>query len=349
MICKWLCSRFNNFGVYILIGLSVITVLACSTASQSPASITESGTITVYSGRSERLVAPIIKEFSLSTGIIVKVKYAGTPQLAATILEEGKNSPADVFFAQDPGGLGAVEFRLLTLPESLLDRVPEWAHSPEGRWVGISGRARTIVYNTNVLEEHDLPDDIWDFVDPKWKGRVGWAPTNASFQTMVTAMLAIWGDDKTRQWLLAMQDNEVKAYPKNTPIVNATGTNEIDVGFVNHYYLYRFLAEHGDAYPVRNYHPRTGGPGAIILVSGAGILDTSSNKRDAQKFVEYLLSVLGQEYFASSTYEYPLLAGVSTDSRLVPLAEIKKPAISVNKLMDLEETQGLLRETGVLP
>ncbi len=327
--------------------LAVLTVLAAAACGNG--SDNGGGSLTVYSGRSETLVNPIIQQFSQATGIDVAVNYAGTPQLAAVLLEEGSRSPADLFFAQDPGGLGAVEPMLTPLPENILGLVPEWARSPGDKWVGISGRARTVVYNTERLTEADLPDDIFDFVDPKWKGRIGWAPSNASFQTMVTAMRTLWGEDKTRQWLEGMRANDPKVYPKNTPQVVAAASGEIDVGLVNHYYLFRFLAEEGESFPARNYHPRAGGPGATVMVAGAGILETSKNKEAAERFLEFMLSKVGQQYFASQTYEYPLVEGVNTPRVLVPLSEINRPGISLKDLTDLEGTQALLRDIGVLP
>ena len=309
----------------------------------------EPGELVVYSGRSTSLVDPIIQQFAEVTGIDVKVKYATTSQLAATLLEEGRNSPADVFFAQDPGGLAAVEEMLAVLPDSILDQVPDWAHSPQGRWVGISGRARTVVYNTDRLTEADLPDDMLGFTDPKWKGRIGWAPTNASFQTMVTAMRAVWGENKTRMWLQGIQANEPAIYPKNTPQVAAAAAGEIDVGFVNHYYLFRFLAEEGEDFAARNYHPRAGGPGSIIMVAGAGILTTAENQTNAERFLNFMLSTLGQQHFASQTFEYPLVDDVKTQRVLVAISEINAPQIPLSGLADLAGTQNLLRETGVLP
>ena len=305
--------------------------------------------LTIYSGRTKTLVDPVIQQFAEATGIKVSVKYASTPQLAGTLLEEGANTQADIFFAQDPGGLGAVVDRLSTLPDSVLNRVPDWARSPTGKWVGISGRARTVVYNTERLTEADLPDDIFDFIDPKWKGRIGWAPGNASFQTMVTAMRSLWGEDKTLQWLEGIQANDPNVYPKNTPQVAAVAAGEIDVGFVNHYYLFRFLAEQGESFPARNYHPRAGGPGATIMVAGAGILEASKNKEPAKKFLEFMLSTVGQQYFAAQTFEYPLVEGVTTPHVLVPLSEINQPNIPSKDLANLRSTQDLLRKAGVIP
>ena len=305
--------------------------------------------LVIYSGRSESLVDAVIQQFSQATGIGVEVKYAGTSQLAATLLEEGGNSPADIFFAQDPGGLGAVEGMMSTLPDRILSRAPDWARSPQGKWVGLSGRARTVVYNPERVSEDELPDDVWDFVNPEWKDRIGWAPTNASFQTMVTAMRALWGEEKTAEWLEGVQANNPTIYPKNTPQVAAVAAGEIDVGLVNHYYLFRFLAEEGEDFPARNYHPRAGGPGATIMVAGAGMLNSSGNRDAAEKFLEFMLSRVGQQYFAGQTFEYPLVEGVKTPHVLTPLDEINHPSIPLKDLADLEGTQQLLRETGVLP
>jgi iron(III) transport system substrate-binding protein len=305
--------------------------------------------LTLYSGRSKSLVDPIIQQFTQLSGIKVNVKYADTAPLAATLLEEGKKSPADVFWAQEPGGLGAVEGLLAPLPERILNRVPPWARSAEGKWAGVSGRARTVVYNTKKLREADLPDDIAGFTDPKWKGRIGWAPTNASFQTMVTGMRVLWGEEKTRQWVKGIQANSPKAYANNTAIVQAVGVGEVDVGFPNHYYLFRFLAEKGEEFPARNYHPRAGGPGALLMVAGAGVLATSQHREAAEKFVEFLLSPVAQQYFAGQTFEYPLVEGVVTHRVLTPLAQINSPAIALKDLVDLKGSQQLLREAGVLP
>ena len=335
-------KEIRFWGIIVLF-LTAVFLSACG------GSDGDAGSLTVYSGRSETLVGPLIDRFKEDTGIDVSVKYAGTPQLAATLLEEGDNTPADVFFAQDPGGLGAVAEMLSPLEEDVLTKVPQWAVSSDGVWVGISGRARTVVYNTDTLTPDDLPDDLKGFTDPKWKGRLGWAPTNASFQTMVTAMRSMWGDQRTVQWLENIQANDPKVYPKNTPIVSAAASGEIDVGLVNHYYLHRFLAEQGDSFSARNYHPPAGGPGAIVMVSGVGILEESDNKDNAQQFIDYLLSDISQKYFVEETYEYPLASGIPVAERVSPLSEINNPDLSSSALSDLEGTQALLREAGIIP
>lgn len=336
-------------------------LIACSGDSASTSQIIEeeeekiveiqsnSGRLVIYSGRSESLVAPIIAQFAQNTGISVKVKYAKTSSLANLLLEEGSKTPADIFFAQEPGGLGAVENLLGALSPTTLALVPDWGKSLHGKWVGVSGRARTVVYNNKKVHESDLPDDMWGFTDSKWKGKIGWAPTNASFQTMVSGMRTIWGEDLTRKWLIEIQANEPKVYPNNTPQVAAVAAEEIEVGFVNHYYLHRFLATEGEGFAARNYHPRSGGPGSLILVSGVGILEAGTNKENSQKFIDFILSPVAQQYFANQTFEYPLIEAVKANQILMPLAEIKKPDITLKDLADLDGTVKLLRETGLLP
>lgn len=310
---------------------------------------TSEKSLIVYSGRSEELVGPIIEQFGRDAGVKVRVRYGGTSELAATILEEGERSPADVFFAQDPAGIGAVTPVLAELPDSILARVEPRFRSPDRRWVGISGRARVVAYSTRLLSEADLPDDIREFTDPRWKGRIGWPPTNGSFQAMVTAMRVLWGEEKTRRWVEGVSDNDAQVFPNNTTILEALGAGEIDVGFVNHYYLLRFLEERGESFPVRNYHPRAGGPGALILVAGAGILETAGNREAAGRFLEFLLSPAAQQYFTARTFEYPVIRGIRTHRLLVPLSRIKSPEVDLAALSDLRGTLDLLRNTGVLP
>jgi iron(III) transport system substrate-binding protein len=287
------------------------------------------------------------------TGIDVKVRYGGTAELAATLMEEGDASPADIFYAQDPGGLGAVDAAgLLTeLPEEIQAKVSEQFASPNGRWVGISGRGRTIVYNTDQLNPDVLPKDLWGYTQPEWKGRIGWAPTNGSFQAMVTAMRSLWGEDVTREWLEAMHENEPIAFDKNTPIVAAVGAGEIAAGFVNHYYLHRFIAEEGVQFSARNHFLPAGGPGSLIMVSGAAILKSAANNANAQQFIEFLLSSDAQQYFTNETFEYPLIDGVDTSPHLTPLSELQNSAteISLTDLADLEGTVRLLVDVGILP
>ncbi len=321
---------------------------AVETFTASVADAKGPGKLVVYSGRSESLVGPIIDQFRQATGVDVQVKYGGTSAMAATLLEEGENSPADVFWAQDPGALGALSSMFKPLPSDVTLAVPEWARAKDGSWVGVTGRARVLVYNTDIAQD-DLPTTLEELIDPKWKGRIGWPPTNASFRIMVTAMRHLWGEEKTRAWLEGMLANDVQIYPKNTPIVDAAGKGEVDVGLVNHYYLHRFVAEHGDGFGARNLFLNDGGPGSLIMVAGAGILETSSNPDQAERFVRFLLSKVAQQYFAASVYEYPLVEGVKTHHLLPSIESLNSPDIEFSLLDDLVGTEALLRQVGAIP
>jgi iron(III) transport system substrate-binding protein len=320
-------------------------------AATTPQAAAEGQSLVIYSGRSENLVAPIIDRFRETSDIDVEVRYGGTSELAATILEEGNNSPADIFFAQDAGALGALakEGRLAALPASILDLVPANLESQDGTWVGVSGRARVLVYNTNELTEADLPTDIWGLTDPAWRGRIGWAPTNASFQSFVTALRVLEGEDRAREWLEGIIANEPAVFDGNAPIVEAVAAGEVSVGLVNHYYLYRFLAEQGEDFAARNYYFPTPGAGSMINVAGTGILNTSDNSAAAAQFIEFLLSDEAQQYFATETFEYPLTgAEVELPEILEPLSEVATPDIDLSDLDDLQGTLELLQDVGAL-
>ncbi len=290
------------------------------------------GQVTIYSGRQENLVGPLIGRFEGATGVDAAVRYAGTPELALQILDEGDNSPADVFLAQDAGFLGllANEGRFQKLPDELLARVDPRFRSPDGFWVGVSGRARVAVYNTDKLTEADLPASVLDFTDPKWKGQIGWAPENASFQAFVTALRLVKGEEAARAWLEAMQANDPVAFGSNDEIVAAVGRGEIQVGLANHYYVYELKAAEGEDFPVANHFFADGDPGALINVAGVGVLDGAANAEQALRFVDYLLQRDAQTYFAEETFEYPLIEGVPSAGDLKPLAEIESPDLDLS-------------------
>jgi iron(III) transport system substrate-binding protein len=332
----------------IVAGLTLMAAVALIVSACGPRG-SGGSSLTVYSGRVEPLVGPILERFARETGTDVKVRYGDTAELAAAILEEGNNSPADVYFAQDAGALGAVANRvqLLKLPDATLNKVEARYRSPKGEWVGISGRARVVAYNPQRMQESQLPDSVLGFTDPRWRGRIGWAPSNGSFQAFVTALRHTEGEDATRRWLEGIRANDAKRYSNNIAIVQAVASGEIDVGLVNHYYLFALRKDQGSI-SAANYHPRDGKVGAMINVAGVGILASSKNQDTARKFVDFLLSEEAQRFFTTETFEYPLIPNVPLPEGAVPLSQIKSPNIDLSSLSDLDDTLRLLRETGVL-
>jgi len=308
-------------------------------------------TLTIYAGRSSTLVGPLLERFADESGINVRVRYGDGTDLALGILEEGDNSPADVYFGQDVGAFGALkaEGRLAELPQSVLARVAPAFRSPDGVWVGISGRQRVIVYNTDEIEPTTLPASILDYTAPEWRGRLGLVPRSDGFPEFVTALRLTRGDDFARQWLADLKSNSPIAYPNNISALTAVANGEIDVAFLNHYYLFRFLAEEGEGFKARNYYFQDGDIGGLFLVAAAGVLNTSGNREAAELFIEFLLSEEAQAYFNLETHEYPLIDGIATADELQPLSEIDPPAIDLSDLTDLEGSLDLMRETGILP
>lgn len=329
--------------ICLVAALSLAAVGGCAPAAPQ--------SITVYSGRTEELVGPLIERFRTQSGVGVEVRYADTAQLAALLLEEGANSPADVYFAQDAGALGAVAAAglLADLPDDLLGRVPPALRSPAGEWVGVSGRARVVVYDSRELSAEQLPQTIDGFTDPAWRGRIGWAPTNGSLQAFVTAYRLLRGDDAARAWLAGIAANQPRVLDGNAPIVQAVADGEIDVGFVNHYYLLRAQAEQGGELPVRNHFLPAPDPGSMINVAGAAILASSDKQDAARRFIDFLLSAEQQGYFAQETFEYPLVAGVAGPAGVPPLSELQSPDLDLSDLSDLQGTLRLMQDAGVLP
>ncbi len=333
-------NRISLFN-YILLILLLFTVIG----------VVHADTLTIYSGRSKSLVEPIIKQFEQETGIQVKVSYANTTQLAATLLTEGDKSPAALFWAQDAGALGAVSKKEMfeKLPESILGKVPSNFRDANGLWVATSGRARVLAYSPERVKMEELPQSIFDLTQPMWKDRVGWAPANASFQAFVTALRMQVGEERTEEWLRGMKANGVKKYAKNTPIIEALAAGEIDLGLPNHYYLLRFK-KGNSSYPVAQTFFNAGDPGNLVNVAGIGVLKSSDNKDTALKFVEFLLSAKAQQYFTSDVFEYPVIDGVIPNANLLPLSDLLEltPTFDLNQIDDLDGTLNLLRRVEIL-
>jgi iron(III) transport system substrate-binding protein len=331
-----------------LIALGAVAGLSAPEGAGRDAATTS---LTIYSGRDERFVKPLYDRFMELTGIELRVRYGDSATLAATLLEEGNNSPADIFFAQDAGALGAVasEGRLQVLPASILRRVPKRFRAPGARWVGVTGRARVVAYNTDVLTARQLPATIWGYTQSRWKDKVGLPPTNASFQAFVTAMRLRVGDDRTRDWLTALKENGVRFYPSNSRVLDAVASREIQVGLVNHYYLYQ-LKEQRPSAPVANLFLHTKrDPGALINVAGAGIVTGTESRRAAVRFLNFLLARGIQRFFAQSPgrAEYPLVRGVRPRAGLPPLQRIEGAKINLGALgRHLPRTLELLNEVG---
>jgi iron(III) transport system substrate-binding protein len=328
-----------RWGVAVLAAAATLT--ACSGGSDAD--------LVVYSGRSEALVGPLVERFEKDSGLDVEVRYAGTAELAAQLLEEGGRSPADAFLSQDAGALGALAKadRLRPLPTDLTSRVPERFRADDGAWVGVTGRARVIVHNTRRVPAAQVPDSVFALTEPRWRDRVGYAPTNASFQSFVTAMRVLAGEERTERWLRDLLANEPVAYANNVQVLEAVERGEVDLGLINHYYWFEKRAEVGEEeLATRVAFLAADDPGALVNISGVGVLSGSTRREAAERFAAFLLADEAQRYFATTLFEYPLLPGVPPPPGLPPLSQVSGPPIDLADLDTLEQTLQLLDEVG---
>lgn len=331
-------SRFNT-------GLSTLILLMLL-----PALLTAQS-LTIYSGRSKVLVEPLIEKFQEEHDIQANVRYGSSTQLAVAMLEEGSRSPADVFWAQDAGALGAIHRGGLfqELPSSLLDLLPERLHNSEGTWIATSGRARVMAYSIPRVDTTNLPSSVFGLTDPEWQGRVGWAPSNGSFQSFLTSMRLLEGDDVTLQWLRDMKENEAQSYINNSALLQAIAAGEIDVALTNHYYLFRFR-DNDPQFPVDQTYFKAGDPGNLVNVAGIGMLENAENREAALTFMRFLLEEENQRWVTNEVFEYPVRADFDIIRDRTPLEDIQElsPELDLDDLSDLDNTLELLRTAGLL-
>jgi iron(III) transport system substrate-binding protein len=304
--------------------------------------------LTIYSGRTQNLIGPLLERFNKETGIAIDVKYGDSAELALLLAEEGDRTPADVFLSQSPGATGflAGKGRLGQLEAAVLDKVDRRFRNADGRWVGVSGRQRVLVYNAEEVTRGELPASVLELTDGRYAGRVAVAPANGSFQDFVTAMRQLEGEDATAAWLKAMAANKPRTYANNNAIVEAVSRGEVEMGLVNHYYNHRFRQENPFT-PTRNHGFAGDDVGALVIPSTASVLAGTDKATEAGRFVDFLLSASSQRYFSDQTFEYPLVSGVPAAAGLPPLASLRSPDVDVDALGGgLERTVELIRSSG---
>lgn len=311
----------------------------------------ESADLTIYSGRNEQLVGGLLTQLEERIGGTVEIRYGDTAELAAQLLEEGDGTEADVFFSQDAGALGALDQagRLQPLPAPVLDAVPAQYRADDGTWVATSARSRVLFYDPRQVPEAEVPNTLDELLDPKWKGRIGYPPTNPSWQAFVTGIRVVRGEEGARQWLKAFAANEPVRFGNNIQTLDGVDTGQIALGLSNHYYWYERVAELGaDKVNAKVFYVPGGDPLGLINVAGAGVLASTDQPEPARRAVEFLVSDTAQQYFADVTAEYPVRAGItSTVHDLPELSSLQPPDIDLSDLSTLQQTQALLQEAGL--
>lgn len=318
--------------------------------------------LVIYTGRSQALVEPLVEQYREQTDRSVEVRYGSDAQLLAALAEEGDQSPADVFWANTTGALGnaSEEGRLTDLPDDLLD-TPDYFVPSSAQWTPLTARFRVLAYNTDQVDPDDLPDSVLDLPEMSdFEGRIGWTPAYSSFQDFVTALRVVHGDDDAESWIADMESNlSPNSYSSNTPLVQALAAEEIDVGLTNHYYVLRL--RHGDAKvddeddidpeaPVDIHRFEDGDVGNLALVTGAGVLETSTNADAAHDFLRFLLDTEAQTFAAETLNEYPVVNGIDVPSYMLPVDEALQtsPEFDLEQLRNIEATLDLLRNEGLL-
>ena len=340
-------DRDSALRTRIVLAVSVLTALLLPACGPVGEGVGERPRVVVYSGRSESLVGPLFERLEERLGIGIQVRYGGTAELAATLMEEGEATPAQLFLSQDAAALGALARAemLAALPMETLERVAPEFRDPGGEWVGVSGRVRCLVYNTESVSPGELPAALEEVVEPRFHGRFGIAPTNGSFQAHLAVYRTVAGRQALEELVAGLVNSEPGRYPKNSAIVEAVIAGEIDFGLVNHYYLLRALAEEPAA-PAANYFMPAGGVSSFVNLSGAGLLRSTPA---ALALVDALLAEDAQRYFAEETFEYPLSAGVAPAPGLPPLGELGARQLPFDRVAEqLEETLELIAAGGLL-
>lgn len=334
------------------LALIAAAVLIFASSACSEPNEPNDGRLNIYSGRSEALVKPILEEFTKASGIKLNVRYGDTAAMAAQLLEEGAESPADVFFAQDAGALGAVAKRGLfaQLPDDVLNKVQPAYRARAGQWVGVSGRSRVFVYNRNQIPAAELPKSVFELTDPKWRGKIGIAPNNGSFQAFVTALRVQHGDAKARDFLNGLKANEPQIRENNVLILVDVDEGRLAGGLINHYYAFNRAKEKGttiEALTAQLHFFPDGDTGALVNVAGVGVLRKAGTDSDARKLVDFLLGTQAQTYFAQQTSEYPLVAGPPVTAGLPVLDALQAPDIDLNDLDTLQTTVQMIKDAGL--
>lgn len=306
--------------------------------------------LVVYSGRNEELVAPLLEQFTEATGTELSVRYGSTSSITAQLLAEGADSPADVVLLQDAGALGALGDAgcLADLPEDLTGQTFEAYADDDGRWVPLTGRARVVVYNPDLVAESELPQTTDDLVDERFAGRIGIAPGNASFQAFVTALRVQEGEDAAEEFVQGLVDTGAPVFNGNGAILDAVDSGELPMGLINHYYWFEQAAEVGaDGVTAQLHYLRDGAAGSLVNVSGSGVVSSTDRSEDAVALVDFLLAEQAQQYFAGETYEYPMTDAVPTADELPALDELDSPSIDLDDLASLSATLELLDRVGL--
>jgi iron(III) transport system substrate-binding protein len=309
-------------------------------------------TLTLYNAQHEQVVGMLTAMFTKETGIKVQVHTGEGPDIASQILQEGADSPADVFFTENSPELILLDEKGLLAPvdPATLAKVPGKYSAADGDWLGVLARENVLDFNASMISEGTLPVSLMDLAKPEWAGKVGIAPSDADFLPLVSAVIRTQGKAAALTWLNGLKAN-AKIYEDDESVVAAVARGDVAVGVVNNYYWARLETDLGPK-KINSalYHFKHGDIGGLINISGAAVLKSSKNQAAAQKFLAFLVSHEAQVALGESEvdFEYPLAPGVAPNKLLTPFKALQPPAISVSQLGDDQEAGALLQQAGLI-
>jgi iron(III) transport system substrate-binding protein len=314
--------------------------------------VAQARTLTLYNAQHEQVVGMLTAMFTKETGIKVQVHTGEGPDIASQILQEGADSPADVFFTENSPELILLDEKGLLAPvdPATLAKVPGKYSAADGDWLGVLARENVLDFNASMISEGTLPVSLMDLAKPEWAGKVGIAPSDADFLPLVSAVIRTQGKAAALTWLNGLKAN-AKIYEDDESVVAAVARGDVAVGVVNNYYWARLETDLGPK-KINSalYHFKHGDIGGLINISGAAVLKSSKNQAAAQKFLAFLVSHEAQVALGESEvdFEYPLAPGVAPNKLLTPFAVLQPPAISVSKLGDDQDAGALLQQAGLI-
>lgn len=337
-----------KFGLSSLCSIAVLTSSVLLTPFASAAD--SSGGIVVYNAQHENLVKPWVDGFTKETGIKVTLRNGGDSELGNALVQEGSASPADVFLTENSPAMVLVDNAKLFAPldQATLDQVAPAFRPQNGRWIGIAARSTVFVYNPAKLNESQLPKSLMDLAKPEWEGRWAASPSGADFQAIVSAMLALKGEQATLEWLKAMKTNFV-AYKGNSTVMKAVNAGQIDGGVIYHYYRFVDQAKTGEnSKNTRLHYFKHQDPGAFVSISGGGVLASSKHQQQAQAFVKYITSKAGQDSLRTNdAFEYAVGVNAASNPKLVPLKDLDAPKVEPSTLNN-KKVINLMTQAGLL-
>jgi iron(III) transport system substrate-binding protein len=335
MVQEWSISRGGATSRRFLLGVALVAVssllAACGGSSSS-----SSKSITLYNGQHEQTTLALVARFEKLTGIKVSVRSDDEAVLASQIVAEGSSSPADAIYTENSPALEYLQQKGMLVPvaPATLAHTPSRYSSPQGDWVGVSGRVSVLVYNSQLLKPSQLPTSVMQLAQPQWKGKLAFAAGETDFQPIVTSVAHTYGATAALRWLDGLKANAGHVYPSNEAVTDEVNRGQAAIGVINQYYWYRQRAQVGAV----NMHSAIayfapGDPGYVIDVSGAGVLKSSTHQAQAQKLLAFLVSAQGQQLIAhGDSFEYPLADGVKTAAPETPFAQLRPNSIGVAAL-----------------